>query len=69
MELVITCYACSEIRGFHGDEDYGRGLLGCDAMLCCGRIPAFRLILLPQGGGSKISRNVCIRGYIQKFPD
>jgi hypothetical protein len=33
--------------GFHGGEDSSRGLLGCDAVRCCGRIPTFRRSMLP----------------------
>jgi len=33
-------YIC-EIWSFHRGEKSNRGLLGCDSMLCCGRIPIF----------------------------
>jgi hypothetical protein len=36
---------------FHGDEDSSRGLLCCDAVKCCDRIPAFRRAILPQSSG------------------
>jgi hypothetical protein len=31
--------------------DWGRGLLGCDAVWCCERIPTFRTTLLPPSSG------------------
>jgi len=44
----------NEISGFHGGKDSSPDLLGCDAALCCGRIPC------PEDGGSMVLRNVGI---------
>jgi hypothetical protein len=35
-----------KIWGLHGGEDWSQGLLGCDAVQGCGRIPTFRRNLL-----------------------
>jgi len=37
----------SEICGFHCGEGSSRGLLGCDAVNFCGRIPTFQRSMLP----------------------
>jgi len=34
-----------------GGEDSSRGLPGCDAALCCGRMPTFQRKLLPPTSG------------------
>jgi len=34
-------------RGFEGGDISSRGLLGCDTMQCCGRIPTFQRSMLP----------------------
>jgi len=39
-----------EIWGFHGGEDSSRGLLGCDAVWCWGRIPSFSPLYAEDGG-------------------
>jgi hypothetical protein len=35
-----------EFRGFHGGDVSSRGLLCCDAVQCCGRIPSFQRSML-----------------------
>jgi hypothetical protein len=36
-----------ELWGPHGGDVSGRGLLGCYALQCCGRIPTFQRSMLP----------------------
>jgi hypothetical protein len=40
-----------EFWDFHGSGVSVRGLLGCDAVKCCGRIPKFRRSVLPPSSG------------------
>jgi len=40
-----------EILRFHSDEDSSRGLLGCDVVKCCFRIPTFQRSMLPRSPG------------------
>jgi len=55
-----------ELRGFDGDEDLSRGLLGCDIIYWCGKIPSLRRVMLPsasihpEDGCSMTLRNVGI---------
>jgi hypothetical protein len=46
------CHAvCSVVDvtfcGFHGSDDSSLGLLGCDTVQCCSRIPVFQRSMLP----------------------
>jgi hypothetical protein len=41
------------IGGLHGGEHSSRGLLGCEAVSCCSRIPTFRRTLLPPEHGGQ----------------
>jgi len=53
-----------EIWGFHCGEDSSRGPLGCDAVLCCGRIPKFRRSMLtPSSGWSWRQHGIPKRWY------
>jgi hypothetical protein len=41
-QLLIMQTKVTQIWGFHGRDDSRRRLLGCDAVFCCGTMPAFR---------------------------
>jgi hypothetical protein len=50
--VTILCINVQKI-GKKGCDNLSRGLLGCDTMKCCGRIPVFqRSVLLPPSGWS-----------------
>jgi hypothetical protein len=40
--IFRVSYATCETWNFHGDDDSCSGLLGCDTVSWCGRIPTFR---------------------------
>jgi len=45
-----------EISDFYGDEYLSRGLLSCDAVQCCGRLPTFRKTLLSYTQHYRVSQ-------------
>jgi len=56
--VVTPCSVAVGHQSFGGpcclhlrDQDSGRGLLDCDAVYCCGRIPTFRRSMLPPSSG------------------
>jgi hypothetical protein len=49
--FTFTHKTWCEFWGFHGSEDSSRGLLGCDAVWCCGRIPTYQRSMLPPSSG------------------
>jgi hypothetical protein len=40
-----------EFCAFHASDVSSRGLLGCDAVQCCGGIPMFQWSMLPPSSG------------------
>jgi hypothetical protein len=62
MKFVGDFKMC-EVLGFHGGEDSSRGLLGCDTMYCCDRIPTFRMIFLQEA--EDLNFKTCSRFWLQ----
>jgi hypothetical protein len=45
---TLKLWAFCEIWAFHDGEDSSRGLLGCDAVNFCGRIPTCQRFIIPK---------------------